>query len=529
MAGILEFPHCRLPTTTMPSLPTAFASAARLDSLDTLERFRTALAQGVSEREAAAALGIARSTLRDRKARVDALDADPLARAFFSSSVGLSVLHRLLCALHVAFPLHTPVGLHAVSLFLRLSGLDVFLGASHGAQFAFSAALQRQTALFGQHQTKLLGARMPERAITLLQDETFHPTPLFVAIEPLSGFVLVESYGPACDAPTWDALVKGALTDLPRVAVVQVCADGGRALAAHVAHQKGVWLSPDLFHVLHDLVAVVLPALQTTARHASGAQQVVAQLRCQQAQEALTAFSEAYHPFDVHTGQARCADQVQRELHAALDRLGELVLAAETPTTTWDAIGKSRRAIPQMAATIAFVHEESRRCMESLDTSSEVKTLVRERLLPALYLQRVAAKTRSCQAREPFEQTAEALLSPLRAEGSVWQQQTAEQRSWWQDVTQACADLFQRSSSAAEGRNHRLRLMHDAVTELGEMRLRAFTVVQNFVVERRGQTTAERFFGERPDDLMGWLLERVPLPPRAGKRRPAQVKANLLN
>jgi len=529
MAGILEFPHRQRTTTTVPSLPTAFASSARLDSLDTLDRFCAALAHGVSERRAAKALGVARSTLRDRKARVDALDSDPLVRTFFSSSTGLAVLHRLLCALHVAFPLHAPVGLPAVSLFLRLSGLDVFVGASHGAQFAFSAAVQRQTALFGQHQTKLLGARMPERALTLLQDETFHPTPLFVAIEPLSGFVLVESYGTACDAPTWDALVKGALTDLPRVAVVQVCADGGRALAAHVAHQHDVWLSPDLFHVLHDLVTVVLPALQTLARHASGPAQVAAEQRCQQAQKSLADFSNAYHPFDLHTGQARCADQVRNELHAALDQLGELVLAAEAPASTWDAIGKSRRAIGQMAATIAFVHEETRECMEALDATDEVKTLVREHVLPALYLRRVGAKTRSRQAQQPLAQAAQALLSPLHAEGCAWSHQPTEKRLWWQDVAQACADLFQRSSSAAEGRNHRLRLMHDTVTELGESRLRAFTVVQNFVVERGGQTAAERFFGERPDDLMGWLLERVALPPRAAKRRPAPVKPNLLN
>lgn len=514
----------------MPSLPTAFASPARLDSLDSLERFREALAAGIPERRAAHDLGIPRSTLRDRKARVDALDADPLVRAFFTSSAGLAFLHRMLCALHVAFPLLAPVGLPRLCLFLRLAGLDVFVGASHGAQFAFSAAVQRQTALFGQQQTKVLGARMPERAITLLQDETFHPTPLFVAIEPVSGFVVVESYGDDCDAATWDLKVQQAFTDLPRVAVVQVTCDGGRALAAHVHQQAGVWLSPDLFHVEQDLVAVVLPALHQRARHATADEQPEALQRCQQANEALAAFSDAYHPFDLQSGQARCASHVADDLHAQLDRLGGVVLEANLPETSWEAIGKSRRAVGQMAATIGFVHREIGRCLDALDAPEDVRALARERVVPALYLQRVAAKTRDPQTRQRHEQTAQQLLLPLHAADSPWQQQPAEARRWWLDVAQACADLFQRSSSAAEGRNHRLRLLHDALTELGEMRLVAQTVVVNFVVERGdGTTAAERFFGERGEDLMAWLVERVRLPPRAAARRPAAVKQALLN
>lgn len=517
-------------TTPMPSLSTAFASSARLDSLDSLELFRVALAQGTSERQAAADLGLPRSTLRDRKARADSLDADPLVRAFFTSSAGLMVLHRISLALHVAFPVLSPVGLPRLSLFLDLSGLDVFVGSSHASQFAFFSAVLRQTDLYGQHQVRVLGPRMPPQAISLLQDETFHSLPLFVAVEPLSGYIVVESYGLACNAATWDLKASQALSGLPNVAVIQVGCDGGRALAAHVEHQHGVWLSPDLFHVLHDLVKVVLPALHSLARHAPDDLKPAALQRCQQATSAVAALSGAYHPFDLETGKARCAHQVTAELHAHLDALGELVVEAEASPTTWDAIGKSRDAIGQMAATIAFVHREIGLCMESLDISPEVRTLVREQLVPAFYLQRVATKTRNLDKRKSLEKTAQTLLQPLQEADSLWQQQPREQRAWWLGIAQACADLFQRSSSAAEGRNHRLRLMFEAVGELGEMRVRAQLVAQNFVVERPDGTTAgERFFGERGEELMAWLMERVPLPPRPAKRQRTPVKPNLLN
>jgi len=99
-----------------------------------------------------------------------------------------------------------------------------------------------------------------------------------------------------------------------------------------------------------------------------------------------------------------------------------------------------------------------------------------------------------------------------------------------QAIAQACADLFQRANSATEGRNHRLRILHDGLTMLSPTRLGAQTVAQNFVVEdEEGTTAAERFFGQRPDDLMMWLAERVPLPPRARSRRAAEVKPALPN
>ncbi len=515
----------------MPLSSTAFADAARLTSLDLLDLYRAALARGLSEREAADRVGAARSTLREHKTRVDDLDVDPAERVFFSSPAGLLCLQRILLAVHVGFGLLCPVGLPRICQFLSLARLDLFLGSSHGAQFAFASAVYRQVVTYGQTQTRQLGATMPWRAITLLCDETFHAgQALFVALEPLSRFPLVESYGPACDAATWDAKVTEALANLPRVALVQVGCDGGSALASFVAQRPDVWLSPDLFHVQYNVLRAVAPALASLARRACGARRQQAQTALDQVIQAQRDMGRAYHPFDLKTGQPRSERTVIDELHQHADVIGQAVLDLGLSLKATDALGSARRVFTTMGATIGFIHREIARCRELLNMPVSLRQQVTERLVPALYLRRVASKTDGGQERTRLEQIAHELVAPLQAPDSLWSQQPAEVRAASQAIAQGCADLFQRASSATEGRNHRLRVLHDGLTTLSPTRLGAQTVAQSFVVEdEEGTTAAERFFGQRPDDLMRWLSERVPLPPRARSRRTAEVKPALLN
>jgi len=84
--------------------------------------------------------------------------------------------------------------------------------------------------------------------------------------------------------------------------------------------------------------------------------------------------------------------------------------------------------------------------------------------------------------------------------------------------------LFARSSSCVEGRNGRLSLFHHGQTRLSAGRLRALTVVHNYVAERPDGTTAgERFFGHKPRDVFSWLLERMPDLPRPAAKRPKKA------
>jgi hypothetical protein len=91
-----------------------------------------------------------------------------------------------------------------------------------------------------------------------------------------------------------------------------------------------------------------------------------------------------------------------------------------------------------------------------------------------------------------------------------------------------CADLFQRSSSAVEGRNGQLSLFHHGRHRLSDTKLAALTAVHNFHIRRADGTTAERLFGRAHVPLFEQLLDRVPLPPPPRRRRPTQPKQPLL-
>ena len=84
----------------------------------------------------------------------------------------------------------------------------------------------------------------------------------------------------------------------------------------------------------------------------------------------------------------------------------------------------------------------------------------------------------------------------------------------------ACVQLFVRSSACVEDRNGHLARYHHCLHRLSKRRLKALTVMANYYARRQdGSTAAQRFFGQEPDDLFDWLLDRlgVPAQPRASR------------
>lgn len=123
--------------------------------------------------------------------------------------------------------------------------------------------------------------------------------------------------------------------------------------------------------------------------------------------------------------------------------------------------------------------------------------------------------------RDPSTQ----LLEPLRQHDHPLQALAPAVRERIQQVAGECADPFQRSSSAVEGRNGQLSLYHHGRHRLGERKLAALTAVHNFHIRRAdGTTAAERFFGRALAPLFEQLIDRVHLPPRPRRRRPRPPK-----
>lgn len=110
-------------------------------------------------------------------------------------------------AAHFSITLRAAGGTRLVSEFLELSGLSAFVGVSDGAQHALNVDLE--TAVVAEQRTALAEG-MPARAVTVCEDETFHPGICLVAIEPVSNLIVLEQYAADRTAATWTAALEDA-------------------------------------------------------------------------------------------------------------------------------------------------------------------------------------------------------------------------------------------------------------------------------------------------------------------------------
>jgi hypothetical protein len=180
-------------------------------------------------------------------------------------------------------------------------------------------------------------------------------------------------------------------------------------------------------------------------------------------------------------------------------------------------------------ATVSFFFATLQAKVEALNLTPEIEQSVRERLIPAIYLERVAERSTQAEQRQQLRDLSANLLAPLNRPDHPLGQLDAGEREHIESVAVECADLFQRSSSCVEGRNGQLSLHHHGHHRLSQRKLNALTILHNYHIRRPdGTTAAERFFGRPPQNLFEQVLQHLPYPPRPARKRPPPPKAPYL-
>ena len=427
---------------------------------------------------------------------------------------------------------------------------------------------------FAPAQAERLAPGMPEQEITVAQDETFHPAPCLVAIEPVSDYILLEQYEPRRDKDTWDRVMGNALKGL-KVKVIQAVSDEAKALFSHAVLTLKAVHSPDIFHVLHELFKATalslfarvraadrdilqadariverqarieaaqldkkrqrdLPTLQSQLARAielkTAATNALDQVKSWQLQlkESIKSISETYHPFSLTDGTLQTSEYVSERLNILFDRIRELASETQLPQRSLDSIEKAYRVTEGMLNALRFVHTTITQRLVALALPEDVALLVLHRLIPALYLQRVAKKARGAQKRKALRATSERLLAELTSADSLFMRLDDAQRTSLYSFAKTCALLFQPSSSCVEGRNGRLSLFHHGLHHISHQRLSALTAIHNFfITDSCGRTPAERFFGQPHDSLFEHLVAHMPLPARPAAARPRAISESL--
>ena len=194
-------------------------------------------AAGQSERAVAATVGRPCSTLRDwAQAEVASAEVPEALAAFFASVKGVQWLHRLVLAIQFVITLRAGGGVRLVCECLELSGLSAFVGASYGSQQGLNAALEQAVVAIAAERRGALAAGMAPRAVTVFEDESFHPEICLVVVEPVSGFIVLEHYAADRTAVTWTQALSAACAGLT-ITVIQGTTDetAVRAADAEVA------------------------------------------------------------------------------------------------------------------------------------------------------------------------------------------------------------------------------------------------------------------------------------------------------
>jgi hypothetical protein len=558
--------------TTPPNSPEVPFRHSRSETVRILHDCHNSAPSSPSGRHSAHAAGVPHTTLRYWQQRQHQTNAPAQLVAFFESPVGLAFLKRLLLALHLVFQQHGTSGIRPLCRFLQLAQLDTVVASSYGSHQHLAALLQELLAQYDHEQRQHLAKTMPAKHITLCPDENFHGNqPCLVAIEPLSNFLVVETYQPHRDADTWNLVVTAALDGLP-VTVIQVTSDLAKGLQSHAKDGLHAQHTPDLMHVQADLHKATSLPLHRHLEEASQRQQQVQekltdwQQRYQQhqaglrspgrppdfeqriqwaeqaklywedqisqrrerqlqVQEAIRGLADDYHPFDAASGQAVSAEQMQQRLHQRLQTIERQAAEANVPESGREKLAKARRVLPRLVASLAWLWHNVRLLVDSLGLSESEQRAVSEQLLPGLYWCAAGQRGRTAADKKRLGGLAQSCLDKAWQAGGVLDSLSAEKKEEVQRVGAEAVGRFVRSSSCVEGRNGWLSLHHHGCHALSPGKLKALTVLHNYFVERTdGTTAAQRFFGQKPADLFEWLLERVPDPPRPAKRRRKPVE-----
>jgi hypothetical protein len=207
----------------------------RFERADLFEQYRELRTQGISERQAAKELKVPRTTLQAWRRWHDTLDMCPHVADFFQSGPGLAFLHRLVIAFHLVCVEVGACGIRLVCLFLHLTGLNRFVAASYGAQQQVNLQVEQAMVTYDHDETARLASGMPQKDLTVTQDETFTGGLCLITMDPESNFIILEQLAQARDQTTWNDLMAPALAPL-KCRVIQSTSDEAPGLLAYVEH-----------------------------------------------------------------------------------------------------------------------------------------------------------------------------------------------------------------------------------------------------------------------------------------------------
>jgi hypothetical protein len=468
----------------------------------------------------------------------------------WETAEGRQWLTRLVIATLYTFGLKRGVGLDTISEFFVRLHLATQVGCSasalRGVMQALEAALLETTMAWEQ------AGQAPAEAREIIgaADETFLERMILVFMDLSTGYLLLEDVAEDRTYATWKALIEERLKALS-AHVLYLVSDRAKALVQLAETGLECLSMPDCFHVVHDIVKSYSLPIGQRLRHArqelTKAQEALA--RCQGQRQAAPETSEAkalvetrqaevgrweeahhtyrglleslshtLHPFHLSDSTPQTSAQVESQLTAAVEGMAALAQRYQLPARH-KAMAKVRTQVPALAALVDFWWQGVHQDLEPFLLAPKWQHWVHACLLPMVYWAHQEPRTR-CHRRKAKIQEA------LKAVRAAFEQHPITQRLAphvlveWQAWATDRVKVFQRASSAVEGRNGVLSQMHHNQRGLPKQRYKVWTVLHNFDCQAAdGTTPASRFFKRTFPDLFETVLSHIAVLPRPRQRK----------
>lgn len=499
----------------------------------------------ITARGAAALLEIPNSTMQSWCTQKDGDQVCSELLEFVSKPAGQEFIQRIMTSAY--FVIHFEKGgIRSVQKFLELSKLDKFVASSEGALHAYSVRCEDHIVAFGDYEEKQLAKKAVGRKITAGLDEMFRGRhPCLVAIEVVSGYILLEKFTEDRTAETWTKELKPRLEEL-NVELDQVVSDLCGGIRA-CTKKMGATHIPELFHAQYEISKATAAALSSQERaFAKNLNESEEKLKkvvtkygedsaqaekakgirnlCQLAAESTKERSNKvkvakkelgmiHHPINLQTGELQTAEAVKERFHNQLTIIEKCADEADLSKSCKQRLGKVRRAFNAIMGYMHYFLIWYVAFVNGLQLNLEQKELFERVVFPLSYLKMIWRRLPKKQ-REELQPLKERLAKELQNAPHSESEKAALMLKG-----KECAEKFQRSSSCVEGRNGILSLYHHRFCRLNERSVRALTAVHNFHGKRSdGNTAAERFFGNSHANLFESLVINVRIPGKPKKQ-----------
>jgi hypothetical protein len=355
-------------------------------------------------------------------------------------------------------------------------------------------------------------------------DETFFDNLMVLVLMDLkSGFIFCETPAEDRKHKTWDKFSMPWLSHFKNIRCM--VSDRAKALIK-LAHDSIKKISvPDLFHLMQDVSkSVGTPiAKKLSAINAQISKLIKDRDAMQSFQRQYSRYyrhlSTALHPFKILSSDKQDSQIVQNGMLNSLTNIEQIKKNLHLADTT-TGINKAKKQIPEASAQIDIWWAGVNNSLSGSHLNDEEKEWLTDYYLPSIYWQKQIHKTDSKQIKKLYNISRKHSIKRVDNHRLTASMMNENDQPVWVNWANEMCNLFQRTSSAIEGRNGWLSQMHFCGRGLTEKRLKSQTTLHNYFLKREDQTTAcERLSGIKPECLFEFILKRIgPLPePRIKK------------